>query len=156
DDALPTVLLVAAAAPVLWLFVRLDGRREHPLIRFERLAQRRYVVGLAVFGVAYVVLGANNVMLPMLLQRTLGLPLDMIGRMLALGALAGVAAWIAMARLLPKAPGPTRYYVAGFGALLGFGALMASTSEIAHPMQRVVPALLLHGVFVIVVLSSTA
>jgi DHA2 family multidrug resistance protein len=156
SDPLTTALPVALALPALCLFVWLDGRRAHPLIRFRILVQQRYLVGLAVFGVAYVVLGANNVMLPVLLQRALGLPLDMIGRYLALGALAGVASWIVMARLLPKSPGPTRYYLVGFAALLGFGVLLATTSETAHPMQRVVPALLLHGTFVIVVLSTTA
>ena len=156
SDPLTTVLPLALALPALWLFVWLDGRREHPLIRFKSLAQPRYLVGLAVFGVAYVVLGANNVMLPALLQRALGLPLDVIGRYLALGALAGVASWIVMARLLPKSPGPTRYYLIGFAALFGFSVLMASTSETAHPMQRIVPALLLHGAFVIIVLSTTA
>jgi len=40
--------------------------------------------------------------------------------------------------------------------LFGFSALLATTSEAVHPMQRVVPALLLHGAFVIVVLSTTA
>jgi DHA2 family multidrug resistance protein len=150
------VTSIAAAVLVLWLFAWFDGRRAHPLIRFRSLAQPRYLVGLAVFCVAYVVLGANNVMLPVLLQRALGLPLDLIGRYLALGALAGVASWIVMARLLPRSPGPTRYYLAGFAALFGFGVLLTTTSESAHPMQRVVPALLLHGVFVIVVLSTTA
>ena len=155
-DPLTTVLPVVLALPALGLFVWLDGRRAHPLIRFKSLAQQRYLVGLAVFCVAYVVLAANNVMLPVLLQRALGLPLDLVGRYLSLGALAGVASWIVMARLLPTSPGPTRYYLAGFAALFGFGALLATTSEAAHPMQRVVPALLLHGAFVIVVLSTTA
>jgi len=155
-DPLAITLPIAAAVLVLWLFAWFDGRRAHPLIRFRSLAQPRYMVGLAVFCVAYVVLGANNVMLPVLLQRALGLPLDLIGRYLALGALAGVASWIVMARLLPRSPGPTRYYLAGFAALFGFGVLLTTTSESAHPMQRVVPALLLHGVFVIVVLSTTA
>src|SRR5438067_13219816 len=95
-------------------------------------------------------------MLPLLMPRARGLPLDLTGRILALGALAGVASWIVMARLLPRSPGPTRYYLAGFAALLGFGVLLATTSESAHPMHRVVPALLLHRPFLIVVPSTTA
>jgi MFS family permease len=156
SDPVGILFRLALALPAICLFVMLDQRWANPLIRFGDLAQQRYLAGLAVFGIAYVVLGANSFMLPVLLQRALGLPLDIIGQYLAIGALAGVLSWIAMARLLPRSPGPTRYYLLGFGALLLCGGLLASSDEMAHPMQRVVPALLCHGAFVIVVLSTTA
>ena len=147
---------VALALPALWLFVHLNGRRVRPLIGFRHLAQRRYLLGLGVFSVCYVVLGANNTMFPVLLQRTLELPLEIVGRYLGMGALASVASWIVLSRLLPRYPGPTRYYIAGFGALLLCGYQLSSLSESANPMQSVVPALLCNGVFVIAVLSTTA
>ncbi|MDI1273306.1 MFS transporter [Polaromonas sp.] len=154
----PTTLYagLALALPALWLFVHLNGRRARPLIGFQRLARRRYLLGLGIFGVCYVVLGANNTMLPVLLQRTLALPLEIVGRYLGMGALASVASWIVLARLIPRYPGPTRYYIAGFGALLLCGYQLSGLSESANPMQSVVPALLCNGVFVITVLSATA
>jgi predicted MFS family arabinose efflux permease len=154
----PAALLLGAALalPALWLFVRFDARRARPLIRFRALAQRRYLVGLAVFSLGYLVLGANNMMLPVLLQKALGLPLEVIGRYLGLGALAGVASLVVLTRLLPRYPGPARYYLAGFGALLLCGWQLAHLSEAAHPMRSVVPALLCNAAFVIVVLATTA
>jgi DHA2 family multidrug resistance protein len=153
----------ALALPALAAFVAVHGRRSAaghgampPLIRFHALAQPRYLAGLAMFTVAYVVLGANNTMLPVLLQRALGVPLETVGRFLALGALGSVLTWIVLSRLLPRHPGPTRYYVAGFGALLLCGGRLAALGESANPWSGAVPALLCNGAFVILVLATTA
>jgi hypothetical protein len=108
------------------------------------------------FTVAYIVLGANNAMLPVLLQRALGVPLEIVGRFLALGALGSVLTWIVLSRLLPRHPGPTRYYIAGFGALLLCGAQLATLSESANPWSGAVPALFCNSAFVILVLATTA
>jgi DHA2 family multidrug resistance protein len=147
---------VALALPALWFFVRLDARRPRPLMRFGQLAQARYLVGLGVFGLSYVVLGANNTMLPVLLQKALGMPLEIIGRYLGMGALAGVASWIVLSRLLPRKQGPTRYHLVGFSALVLCGWQLSHLSESANVMYSVVPALLCNGAFVITVLSTTA
>ncbi|MGJ7510820.1 MFS transporter [Variovorax sp. GT1P44] len=154
----PAMLGVAAvlAAAALWFFINVDGQRSRPLFRLGDLAQRRYLAGLGVFAFSYIVLGANNMVLPVLLQRALGLPLELIGRYLGTGALAGVASWIVLSRLLPRSPGPTRYYVVGFSALLLCGWQLSHLSESANPLHSVVPALLCNGAFVIVVLATTA
>jgi DHA2 family multidrug resistance protein len=154
----PGRLLVWAvlALPVLWLFVRLNRQGGAGLIGFASLAQRRYLVGMGIFATAYVVLGANSIMLPVLLQRALGLPLEIVGRYLGCGALAGVATWIVLSRLVPKRPGPTPYYLAGFGALLLCGWQLSRLSEGADPLRSVLPALLCNGAFVIAVLPVTA
>lgn len=144
------------ALPALWLFVHLDGRRAEPLLRFWALAQRRYAAGLGVFGICYLLLGANNLVLPLLLQRALDLPLEAVGRYQGLGALAGVGSWIVLSRLLPRHPGPSRYYLAGFAGLLLGGWQLAGLSEAAHPLGSVVPALLCNGAFLILVLATTA
>lgn len=148
---------VALGLPALGLYVFMHGRgaRRAP-IGFGALVQSRYLVGLALFTVTYTVLGADNYMLPVLLQRALGLPLEAVGRFLALGALGSVLTWIVLSRLLPRHPGPTRYYVAGFGALLLCGVQLAGLSESADPWRSALPALLCHGAFVILVLATTA
>ncbi|MFM9923018.1 MFS transporter [Variovorax sp. H27-G14] len=148
---------VVLGVGVLSASVLMHGRGVvRPLIRFQALVQSRYLVGLAVFTVAYMVLGANNLMLPVLLQRALGVPLEIVGRFLALGALGSVLTWIVLSRLLPRHPGPTRYYLAGFGALLLCGVQLARLSESANPWSSAMPALLCNGAFVILVLATTA
>lgn len=148
---------IALGLPALAYFVYSHSRgTREPLIRFKVLLQSRYLLGLAMFGVAYLVLGANSLMLPVLLQRALGLPLEIVGRYLAFGALGSVLTWIVLSRLLPRHPGPVRYYIAGFAALLLCGAQLARISESANPWSAAIPALLCNGAFVILVLSTTA
>lgn len=146
----------ALALPVLWLFVRLNRQGGSALIGFGSLAQRRYLVGMGIFAMAYLVLGANSIMLPTLLQRVLGLPLEVVGRYLGCGALAGVATLIVVARLLPRRPGPTPYYLAGFSALLLCAWQLSRLSEGADPLRSVLPALLCNGAFMLAVLPVTA
>jgi DHA2 family multidrug resistance protein len=155
-DAMGFYVGAALAVPVLWLFVRIDTGRARPLIRFGELAQLRYGVGLGLFGVGYLVLGANNVMLPLLLQKAYGLPLEVVGRYLAIGGLGSVATVIVLVRLLPRSQGPTRYYLAGFCALLLCGWQLSHLSETANPMLSVLPALMCNGAFVILLLATTA
>ncbi|MEO7104967.1 MAG: MFS transporter, partial [Rhodoferax sp.] len=82
-----TDLLVMAllALPALGLFAGLLARQRQPVLAARPLLTTRYLLGLAIFCVCYVVLGANNSMLPVLMQRALGLPLEVVGRYLGLG-----------------------------------------------------------------------
>lgn len=148
----PTLVL---ALPALALFTWLVLRHESPLLQLRAMAKPRLLVGLSVFLVCYIVLGANNTMMPIVL-RGLDLSLDVVDRTLAFGALGGVAYLIVAARLLPKHPGPSRYYIAAFGFLGLCGWQLSSLSESAHPFWNVVPALLCNGAFVIAALSTTA
>jgi hypothetical protein len=141
---------------VLGLAVWLVLRSELPAIRLHEMSQRRYLVGLAAFGVSYALLGGNNTAVPLLLLRGLNLPLEVIGRYVAVGALGGVMVWILLARLVPRNPGPTRYYVLGFSLLAASGVLLGRLSETVDPEAHLLPALLCNGAFVIAVLSTTA
>lgn len=131
-----------------------DGRQA-PLVRLRLLLHPRIAGGLGIFGACYLVLGASNLMLPLLLQRALQVPQETAGLWLGTGSLAGVAAWIALARLLPRRPGPLRYYVTGLLAMLASALLLARLGE-SSPPAMVLPALALHGASIIVVLSVTA
>jgi hypothetical protein len=156
SDPVPLALGITIAMPMLVMFVWLAGSRLRPLIRFRELAQQRYLVGLAMFCVCYLVLGANNTVLPLLLLRGLNLPLEIVARELALGALGGVLVWVVLSRLIPRKPAPGKYYALGFALLAAGGLLLSGLSEQAHPEWDVLPALLCSGAFVIATLSTTA
>lgn len=147
---------VASGAAILGLFVAFDSRRVAPLINLRPLVQGRYLFGLGIFLVCYLVLGANNLMLPMLLQRALGLPLEVVGRYLGIGALAGVASWIVLSRLLPRYSAPARYYLAAFAALAACGWQLSHLSESANPFVSALPALMCNSAFIILALATTA
>lgn len=146
--------LVGLAGLVLavWLVLR----RELPAIRLKDMSQVRYLVGLAAFAVGYALLAGNNTAIASLLLNGLNLPLEIIGRYVAVGALGGVLMWILLARLVPGNLGPTRYYVLGFSLLALCGILLGRLSEAADPSAHVLPALFCNSAFVIAVLSTTA
>jgi DHA2 family multidrug resistance protein len=146
----------ALAALALAAFMVLGFRGPKPLIGFGRFALKRYYIGLAIFTLAYLLLGGNNYMMSVLLQRGLSVPQESAGLFLAAGALGGVLTFIVLARLLPRWKGPGRYYFAGFSALWLLGWLLSRLSESAHPLHDVVPALMFNNVFVILVLATTA
>lgn len=152
----PLYVYVAIGLAVLTLAVWLVLRRDMPALRLREMSQPRYLVGLAAFGVGYALLGGNNTAIPLLLLSGLNLPLEIIGRYVALGALGGVLMWILLARLVPRNQGPTRYYVLGFSLLALCGTLLGRLSEVADPAAHVLPALFCNSAFVIAVLSTTA
>jgi MFS family permease len=152
----PLYVTAAAGLAVLVLAVWLELRRDRSALRLHDLSQSRYLIGLAAFAVGYTVLGGNNTAIPLLMLKGLNLPVEIIGRYVAVGALGGVLMWIVLARLFPRSQAPTRYYVIGFSLLALSGTLMGRLSETADPVAHVLPALFLNSAFVVAVLSTTA
>ncbi|QRF62788.1 MFS transporter [Variovorax sp. UC122_21] len=146
---------VALGLMTLVLTVWLVLSSKQPALRLHDMSQRRYLIGLAVFGLCYGILGANNTAIPMLL-RSLDLPLYIAARYVAIGSSGGIVAWIILSRLVPRNQGPARYYFAGFLLLTTAGVLIGRMSETASIEYGILPALFCAGAFVITVLSTTA
>jgi DHA2 family multidrug resistance protein len=156
SDAAPLVLAIAAGAGGVAWFVHHQHGHERPLLVLRRLVQPRYLSGLALFTLCYVVLGANNYMLPVLMQRALGFPWQVIGKVQATGLVAALFAFLAMARVLPTHPGPKKFYIAGFGALAAYGLVLAGLNGEANLWTNVAPAIAGYGMFIILVMATTA
>jgi hypothetical protein len=118
--------------------------------------QARYLLGVALFCFTYIVLGSNNYILPFFLQTGLGYSWDTIGTFQAFGLGGALLTWLVMATVIPKSPGPKKFFVAGFGALIGFGVLLSSLTPEANMWSNILPALLLNGCFVMLVLATAA
>ena len=156
-SALPYLAVLAAAgvAAVAW-FAWHQHAHERPLLRLRQLARRRYITALAVFTVGYMVLGANNTMLPALVQRALGFPWHIAGTIQAIGMTASIAAFFLKLRIIRTAPSPQKFYVAGFGALALFGWLLSNLTMDANLWRHVLPAISLYGMFIVLILATTA
>lgn len=90
---------------------------------------------LVLFIVCYLVLGANNYMLPVVA--------------------ALIVFWI-MAQILPKYPSPKKFHVAGFLSLALCSALLSRLSGEADLWLHVMPAVAAYGAFIILVMATTA
>jgi hypothetical protein len=95
-------------------------------------------------------------MLPALTQRALGFSWEVVGKIQSLGLLSSLIAFVVMARVLKKYPEPKKFYVAGFGALFLFGWRLSSLNGNANLWSDVLPALACYGVFIILVMATTA
>lgn len=81
---LVTFSLLAALG--LYIFFHAEHRKDAPFLKVRDLMQPRYLLGVALFCFTYVVLGANNYMLPYFLQTGLGYSWDTIGTFRRLGS----------------------------------------------------------------------
>jgi MFS family permease len=152
------MLLGAAALGMLALgyFVRAMHAGDRPLLHLRELRNTRYLTGVALFTFCYTLMGATNYIMPAVLQRGLGYAWATIGPVQATGLGATVLTWAIMAFVVPKRPAPKQYYLAGFLALAVFGWRVASLSPDANLWSDFVPALACYGVFVMLVLATTA
>ena len=138
------------------MYVRRQHRAARPLLRIRELGRRRYLTGIAFFSFAYIMLGANNYVVPMMMQRTLGYSWETVGHFQALGLAVAVLTWLVMSRLLPRSPAPRKFLVTGFLSLAIFGALLARINSAANLWSEILPALAFNSIFLLTVMPVTA
>lgn len=150
---LPLAMLGGAALlGYAWLQQR--GRRS--LLRVRQLLHVRYLAGLALFTFGYLMLGANNYVIPVMLQRTLGFGWHTVGAIEAIGLLVAVLTFTVVTSLLPRHPAPRKYLATGFAALALFGFALARINTGADLWRDVLPALACYSVFLLTVLPVAA
>lgn len=155
-DATMLISIVGCGALAMYYFFRAIRRHERPLLELHNLRHPRYVVGVALFMLCYALLGANNLMLPVLLQRALGVPWEIVGQVQTLGLSSALLAWFVMMWALPKWPGPKKFLVAGFISLAIFGGQMSRLTGSANIWTNILPALAFNGIFLMFVMATTA
>jgi DHA2 family multidrug resistance protein len=155
-DVLPLALICAVAILGLLLYLALQYRAGRPMLRVREMLNARYGLGLALFFFAYLMLGANNVVVPAMLMGSLGLAWESVGHVEAIGLCAALLTFIVLARLQPRSPAPRKYLATGFAALTLFGVLLARIDSGANAWAHVLPALALNSIFLLTVLPVTA
>ncbi len=155
DVRFVTGVLVAA---VVGLITYLHYQRGHhqPLLHLRPMMHQRYLAGLALFLFAYLMLGANNYVIPVMLQRTLGYSWETVGHFQAIGALAAVVTFTVVTRVLPKNAAPRKFWIVGFLALSTYGWMLTQVDPAANPWLHILPALACYNVFLLTVLPITA
>lgn len=101
-------------------------------------------------------LGANNYMLPVLMQRTLGFAWQTVGLIQTFGLMSAMAAWLIMDWATPKWPGPKKFFIGGFAALAIFGWQLSRISGDVSLWIDMMPALACNGIFLMLVMGTTA
>lgn len=156
SHTLAVLLTLGGALAGVAVYLHQQHHHTNPLLRVREMWSPRYLAGLALFGVGYVVLGANNYVVPVLLQRALGFGWQTVGNIEALGLGAALLTWLVMSRVLPRYPSPRKFLVVGFCALALSGALLTGIDTEVDLWCHVLPALALNSVFLLTVFPVSA
>ena len=155
-DVLLIGVVMALAVVGLMFYGSVQHGGRSPLLRVRDMLSIRYVSGVALFMFGYLMLGANNYMIPFLLQRTLGFAWATVGEFEALGFAGGILTWWALMRILPRYPSPRKFLVLGFLALAGYGAWLSRIDGHVDMWHDILPALAIYSVFPLLVMPVTA
>jgi MFS family permease len=156
SEAGALLLLAALGSAALLGYAWLQHRARQPLLRVHQMLHARYLAGMALFTFGYLMLGANNYVIPVMLQRTLGFGWHTVGGIEAVGLLVAVLTFLTVTSLLPRYPAPRKYLATGFAALALFGFALTRIDTAANLWRDVLPALALYSVFLLTVLPVAA
>lgn len=156
SNGLPLLLAVVTGLGALIYFGHHQYRHERPLLVIKRLMIPRYVAGIGTFTLGYIVLGANNTMLPVFMQGALGFSWEVVGRVQSAGLLVALPVFCIQAWFLKNAPAAKKFYVTGFAMLMLSGLWLAHLNGDAALWTDVWPGIALFGAFITPVMVTTA
>lgn len=156
NDVIIMLVFFLFALFSLYSYFHIEHQHNRPLLKIRQLMTPRYIAGVSLFSFSYLILGANNYVLPLFLQTGLGYSWESIGKLMSIGLLATLITWLLMLKILPHYPAPKKFFVAGFFSLATFGWLLSSITPSANIWLHILPALALNGCFIMLVLATTA
>ncbi len=157
DFIILTIIALMAISVLIYFFRSLAKYNGVPLLMVSTLlSNKRYVAGVGLFSFCYLVLGLNNYLIPQLLESAMGFSWSTTGIWHAVGLSSAVIAWIIMGKIMPKRPGSKKFFLAGFLSLAIYGYMMTRLPPSANIITDVLPALLFNGVFIMLVMATTA
>lgn len=143
------------AGVLLLLHLRHEWRRPAPLVPYRRFTSERYLWGMTVYGVAYVVMSACGYVLPLYMAQGLGLSLLHSGWLLGGSGLLALPFAILHLKLMLRWPHLRRFLLAG-ALLLALAAALLVHSATGGGWQLAAGLLLFNGLFLPFFLGTTA
>lgn len=145
-----------AGLALIALAMRRFARHPDPWLDPRRLTSRRYLMGLAFYGLFYLVTGYWNFLVPAFLVEGLGFGLPAVGGLLSLGALVTLGAVVVFHLSLPHVMRKRRYIACGYVGLALAFVLMAQAARPGASASAVLPAILLQGAMPVLALLQVA
>jgi DHA2 family multidrug resistance protein len=157
DTMILLTIAITGLSALFYFFGSMARYNGTPLLMVKTLfSNRRYMVGVLLFSFCYLILGINNYLIPQVLQTGLGYSWSTVGNWHALGLSSAFFAWLVMGKIMPKRPASKKFFVTGFLALAVYGYLMFRLTPTANIATYILPALLCNGIFIMLVMATTA
>jgi MFS family permease len=156
EDRWPLVLAITLGASALLYFGHHQYHHEQPLLVMKRLMIPRFVAGMGTFTLGYMVLGANNYMMPVLMQSALGYSWEVVGQVQSAGLIVAVPIFCIQAMVLKRNQAAKKFYVTGFAFLALSGFVLSRLNIEANLWTDVWPGIALFGCFITPVMVTTA
>ncbi|WBM72601.1 MFS transporter [Buttiauxella sp. WJP83] len=151
------IIAITGLSALYYFFSSMVRFNGVPLLMVKELfSNRRYMVGIILFSFCYLMIGLNNYLIPQLLQGGMGYSWNSIGTWYSVGLSSALVVWLGMSLVLPKRPGAKKFFVAGFLSLAIYAGLMSELAPDASLIGNILPALLFNGVFIMMVMATTA
>lgn len=149
------IIFLASLTTITYFFIKII-HHEKPFLEFKGLRNKKYIFGVCLFTLCYLLLGANNYMLPFLMQKALNFNWETVGKFQTLGLSSTVVGWFIMLKMIPKSPQPKKFFIVGFICMILFGFQLKAITPDANLWTNILPALICNGIFLMFVMATTA
>ncbi len=157
DLVLLAIVLLMGLSALYYFFSSVARFHGVPLLMVRELFSRpRYMMGVSLFSLCYIMLGINNYVLPQFLQAGLGYAWSSVGTWYAAGLSAVLFAWLIMGKIMPRRPGAKKFFIVGFLLLAIYGAVLGDAAPNMDLVTQIVPAIGCYGAFIMLVMATTA
>jgi DHA2 family multidrug resistance protein len=156
DHELSLLTATVVAIGFLLVYLRHEWRRPARLITYEDFSSNRYWLGLCLYFFGYVVVSANNYILPLFLVQGLGFAVQSTGWALGLSGLISVLVVPLQMWVMMKKPFLKPHVLTGLLSLGCFGWLASRFSQDVTLVNVGAVLMLLNGVFMSMILGAAA
>lgn len=157
DSLILIIIAVTAITAIIYFLRGLSRHTGTPLLMVRELFNnKRYIAGVLIFSMCYLILGMNNYLIPQFLETAMGYSWSTAGIWHAVGLSSAVVAWLIMGKVMPKKPGSKKFFIIGFLSLSVYGLMMTRLTPTANIISDILPALLFNGVFMMLVMATAA
>ncbi|WP_316676274.1 MFS transporter [uncultured Tolumonas sp.] len=144
DESLFCGLLLLAIIG-LGLFVWFEHQRHYSLLSFRHFFSSRYLAGLMIYVLCYLVIASTNYLIPIFLQKGLSFPVLNCGALLTTTSLCSlIFAWLHL-KVSAKYSNQKHYLLFAFACLSIFGLLSSHLSSGIRLWDMAIPLIFLSG-----------
>lgn len=135
-------------------FSHLKRSSDRPLLHVKLVFEDNlYAIGTLLVTFVYIMIGANNYILPIMLQKGLVYTWNSVGVFNSLGLSASIISWFVYIFIMKKKPGLRKFCLIGAAAIFFYAYTLSHLTPQANLSNNIFPAFIANGIFTIFLMS---